>query len=108
MREAANTVREAGFDPFMAAAIADKQQWVADQAAAGVFDDLAQGRALAGLRGSSAGWRAEVPGPGLTIRSVIAGLTRNAMPRGPVRRIMHGSRIESGMTSLLPLPFSLF
>ncbi|MDI1275410.1 NAD(P)-dependent oxidoreductase [Polaromonas sp.] len=39
MREAANTVREAGpgFDPFMAAAIAGKQQWVADQARAGVF-----------------------------------------------------------------------
>ncbi len=40
MREAANTVREAGFDPFMAAAIADKQQWVADRAAAGVFKGL--------------------------------------------------------------------
>ena len=40
MREAANTVREAGFEPFMAAAIADKQQWVADQAAAGVFEGL--------------------------------------------------------------------
>jgi hypothetical protein len=40
MREAANAVREAGFDPFMAAAIADKQQWVADQAAAGVFDGV--------------------------------------------------------------------
>nr|WP_139351781.1 NAD(P)-dependent oxidoreductase [Polaromonas sp. A23] len=39
MREAANTVHEAGpgFDPFMASAIADKQQWVADQAKAGVF-----------------------------------------------------------------------
>ncbi len=39
MREAANTVREAGtgFEPFMASAIADKQQWVADQARAGVF-----------------------------------------------------------------------
>ncbi|MBA4327789.1 MAG: NAD(P)-dependent oxidoreductase [Polaromonas sp.] len=39
MREAAHTVREAGpgFEPFMAAAIADKQQWVADQARAGVF-----------------------------------------------------------------------
>ncbi|WP_188709213.1 NAD(P)-dependent oxidoreductase [Polaromonas eurypsychrophila] len=37
MREAANTVREAGFEPFMATAIADKQQWVADQAGAGVF-----------------------------------------------------------------------
>ncbi len=43
MREAANTVKEAGFEPFMATAIADKQQWVADQAAAGVFADLASG-----------------------------------------------------------------
>jgi 3-hydroxyisobutyrate dehydrogenase-like beta-hydroxyacid dehydrogenase len=42
MREAANTVREAGFEPFMAAAIADKQQWVADQAAAGVFEGVAK------------------------------------------------------------------
>jgi 3-hydroxyisobutyrate dehydrogenase-like beta-hydroxyacid dehydrogenase len=42
MREAANTVREAGFEPFMAAAIADKQQWVADQAAAHVFEGLAK------------------------------------------------------------------
>ena len=42
MREAANTVREAGFDPFMAAAIADKQQWVADQAAAGLFQGVAR------------------------------------------------------------------
>ena len=40
MREAANTVREAGFEPFMASAIADKQQWVADGAAAGLFDGL--------------------------------------------------------------------
>ena len=40
MREAANTVREAGFDPFMSAGIADKQQWVADQAAAGAFKDI--------------------------------------------------------------------
>jgi 3-hydroxyisobutyrate dehydrogenase-like beta-hydroxyacid dehydrogenase len=42
MREAANTVREAGpgFAPLMASAIADKQQWVADQARAGVFADL--------------------------------------------------------------------
>ena len=43
MREAANTVREAGFDPLMTAAIADKQQWVADQAHAGVFRDLPKG-----------------------------------------------------------------
>jgi 3-hydroxyisobutyrate dehydrogenase-like beta-hydroxyacid dehydrogenase len=40
MREAANTVREAGFESFMAAATADKQQWIADLAAAGVFKDL--------------------------------------------------------------------
>ena len=40
MREAANTVRESGFEPFMTAAIADKQQWVADQAKAGVFDGV--------------------------------------------------------------------
>ncbi len=40
MREAANTVYEAGFEPLMAAAIADKQQSVADQAKAGVFAGL--------------------------------------------------------------------
>jgi 3-hydroxyisobutyrate dehydrogenase-like beta-hydroxyacid dehydrogenase len=42
MRESANTVREAGFEPFMAAAIADKQQWVADQARDGVFAGVAR------------------------------------------------------------------
>lgn len=42
MREAANTVREAGFEPFMASAIADKQQWVADCAKAGIFDGLSK------------------------------------------------------------------
>jgi 3-hydroxyisobutyrate dehydrogenase-like beta-hydroxyacid dehydrogenase len=40
MRESANTVREAGFEPLMTAAIAAKQQWVADQAAAGVFSGV--------------------------------------------------------------------
>ncbi len=40
MRESARTVGEAGFEPFMAAAIADKQQWVADLAAAGAFAGL--------------------------------------------------------------------
>jgi 3-hydroxyisobutyrate dehydrogenase-like beta-hydroxyacid dehydrogenase len=40
MRESAQTVREAGFPPLMTAAIADKQQWVADRASAGVFDGL--------------------------------------------------------------------
>ena len=43
MRESANTVAEAGFEPFMARAIADKQQWVADQAKAGVFKDVGKG-----------------------------------------------------------------
>lgn len=43
MREAANTVREAGFEPLMTAAIAAKQQWVADQAQAGTFGEVAQG-----------------------------------------------------------------
>jgi 3-hydroxyisobutyrate dehydrogenase-like beta-hydroxyacid dehydrogenase len=40
MRESANTVREAGFTPLMAAAIAEKQQQVADLAAQGVFKDV--------------------------------------------------------------------
>jgi hypothetical protein len=40
MREAANTVQEAGFEPLMAAAIAAKQQWVADLAAIDVFEGL--------------------------------------------------------------------
>jgi 3-hydroxyisobutyrate dehydrogenase-like beta-hydroxyacid dehydrogenase len=43
MREAANTVREVGFEPLMAAAIAARQQWVADQARAGVFADVDKG-----------------------------------------------------------------
>jgi 3-hydroxyisobutyrate dehydrogenase-like beta-hydroxyacid dehydrogenase len=41
MREAANTVREAGFEPLMAAAIAEKHEWVAQQARDGVFAGLA-------------------------------------------------------------------
>ena len=43
MREAAVTVREAGFDPFMAAATAEKQDQVAKLAAKGVFAGLAPG-----------------------------------------------------------------
>jgi 3-hydroxyisobutyrate dehydrogenase-like beta-hydroxyacid dehydrogenase len=43
MREAANTVQEAGFAPLMTAAIAEKQQWVADLAREGVFRELAKG-----------------------------------------------------------------
>ncbi len=43
MRESANTVTESGFTSIMAAAIAEKQQWVADKAKVGVFTDLADG-----------------------------------------------------------------
>ena len=43
MREAANTVREAGFEPLMSSAIADKQQWVADRAKAGAFKGIDEG-----------------------------------------------------------------
>jgi 3-hydroxyisobutyrate dehydrogenase-like beta-hydroxyacid dehydrogenase len=43
MRESANTVREAGFEPIMTAAIAQKQQWVADEASAGAFKDVEKG-----------------------------------------------------------------
>jgi len=38
-------VQEAGFDPFMTRAIADKQQWVADQARTGVFKAVDKGAA---------------------------------------------------------------
>jgi len=40
MRESARTVQEAGFEPFMASAIADKQQWVADRAREGAFEGV--------------------------------------------------------------------
>ena len=43
MRESARTVREAGCEPLMTTAIADKQQWVAEQARAGVFHGVDQG-----------------------------------------------------------------
>ena len=43
MRESARTVQEAGFEPFMTRAIADKQQWVADHARAGVFSAVDPG-----------------------------------------------------------------
>ena len=42
MREAANTVREAGFEPFMASAIAHKHDWMAGQARDGCFSGLGQ------------------------------------------------------------------
>jgi 3-hydroxyisobutyrate dehydrogenase-like beta-hydroxyacid dehydrogenase len=41
MREAATTVREAGFDPWMSAATADKQAWIAALACSGWFRDVA-------------------------------------------------------------------
>ena len=50
MREAAATVREVGLDPFMASAIADRQQWVADLAQAATFADAPKDDA----------WRAQV------------------------------------------------
>jgi 3-hydroxyisobutyrate dehydrogenase-like beta-hydroxyacid dehydrogenase len=40
MRESAATVREAGFPPLMAAAIAEKQDWVATLASHGAFDGI--------------------------------------------------------------------
>ena len=40
MRESANTVKEAGFVPTMASAIADKQDWVAGLAREGIFEGL--------------------------------------------------------------------
>ena len=45
MRESARTVQEAGVEPFMTRAIADKQQWMADQARGGVFKAVDQGAA---------------------------------------------------------------
>ncbi len=41
MREVAQTVREAGLDPWSAAASAERDAWMADLAAAGVFGDAA-------------------------------------------------------------------
>jgi 3-hydroxyisobutyrate dehydrogenase-like beta-hydroxyacid dehydrogenase len=43
MREAARTVEETGIAPILSQAIADKQQWVAELAAARVFDGVRQG-----------------------------------------------------------------
>ncbi|VCU69608.1 NAD binding domain of 6-phosphogluconate dehydrogenase [Pigmentiphaga humi] len=40
MRESARTVQEAGFDPFMTSATAEKQDWVARLAREGVFEGL--------------------------------------------------------------------
>lgn len=42
MREAAATVREAGLTPYMASAIAERQQWMADLAGAAAFAGLAE------------------------------------------------------------------
>jgi 3-hydroxyisobutyrate dehydrogenase-like beta-hydroxyacid dehydrogenase len=48
MRESARTVQEAGFEPIMTRAIADKQQWVADQAKAGAFKSVPKEAAQTG------------------------------------------------------------
>lgn len=42
MRESANTVKEAGFAPIMASAIAEKHDWVAGLAREGVFKNLTE------------------------------------------------------------------
>jgi 3-hydroxyisobutyrate dehydrogenase-like beta-hydroxyacid dehydrogenase len=49
MREAATTVREAGMEPLMASAIADRQAWVAGLAQGGTF----------GEAGTKADWRTQ-------------------------------------------------
>jgi 3-hydroxyisobutyrate dehydrogenase-like beta-hydroxyacid dehydrogenase len=43
MREAAVTVREAGFEPWIAAATAEKQDWMAALARSGLFRDVKEG-----------------------------------------------------------------
>ncbi|CAM5222734.1 3-hydroxyisobutyrate dehydrogenase-like beta-hydroxyacid dehydrogenase OS=Castellaniella defragrans OX=75697 GN=HNR28_001892 PE=4 SV=1 [Castellaniella defragrans] len=48
MREVANTVREAGFEPLMSSATAQKQDWVAKLAAKGLFEGVQK----------SGGWQA--------------------------------------------------
>jgi 3-hydroxyisobutyrate dehydrogenase-like beta-hydroxyacid dehydrogenase len=42
MREAANTVRDAGFEPWLTSAIAQKQDWVARCAREGLFEGIAK------------------------------------------------------------------
>lgn len=42
MREVANTVREAGFEPWMAAATAEKHDWVAGQSRSGAFEGVSR------------------------------------------------------------------
>lgn len=54
LREAAQTVREAGLDPWSSSATAERQAWVADLGDAGVFG----GRGTAGFA-RSADWRLE-------------------------------------------------
>lgn len=45
MREVARTVAEAGFEPMMAPAIADKDDWMAEQQRAGAFAQVGRGAA---------------------------------------------------------------
>jgi hypothetical protein len=44
MREVAQTVREAGLEPWSAAGTAERQAWVADLADRGLFGDRAAAR----------------------------------------------------------------
>jgi len=55
MREVAETVREAGLEPWSAAGTAERQAWVADLADAGLFGRKGHDKALA----RSADWRTE-------------------------------------------------
>ncbi len=54
MREVAVTVREAGLEPHMAAATAERQDWVAGLKSAAGLGGRGEGRGLARVRGPSA------------------------------------------------------
>ena len=115
MREAANTVREAGFEPFMAAAIADKQQWVADQAAAGVFEGLAKDarwQDYADRLIARAQVRLDHPGRTLPALTTGAGCVLRAEPASKADQPYRAVRLKSSagsatahsaLASILPL-----
>jgi 3-hydroxyisobutyrate dehydrogenase-like beta-hydroxyacid dehydrogenase len=69
MREATVTVREAGFEPWMPAATAEKQDWVAALARSGLFREL----------GSEPGWRDYAD-------KIIASLERTSTKKRPGAR----------------------
>ena len=63
MRESANTVHEAGLEPWIAAATANHQAWIADLAEQGVFDrapgESAQAAADGSRRDARRDWRVQ-------------------------------------------------